>query len=61
MKGKIFNAQEVQSIIAGNKTMFREAGKFKDFSNERCPYKVGRKIFVKEAVNYREHYSISWL
>lgn len=24
MKGKIFNAQEVQSIIAGNKTMFRE-------------------------------------
>ena len=24
MKGKIFNAQEVQAIIAGNKTMFRE-------------------------------------
>lgn len=23
-KGKIFNAQEVQAIIAGNKTMFRE-------------------------------------
>ena len=24
MKGKIFNAQEVQAIIAGTKTMFRE-------------------------------------
>jgi len=24
MKGKIFNAQEVQSMISGNKTMFRE-------------------------------------
>ena len=24
MKGKIFNTQEVQAIIAGNKTMFRE-------------------------------------
>ena len=27
MKGKIFNAQEVQAIIAGNKTMFREVVK----------------------------------
>lgn len=27
MKGKIFNTQEVQSIIAGNKTMFREVVK----------------------------------
>jgi len=24
MKGKIFNTQEVQAIIAGNKTQFRE-------------------------------------
>jgi len=24
MKGKIFNAQEVQALIAGNKTQFRE-------------------------------------
>ncbi len=27
MKGKIFNAQEVQAIIEGNKTMFREVCK----------------------------------
>ena len=33
MKGKIFNAQEVQAIIAGTKTMFREVVKPQPNSN----------------------------
>lgn len=33
MKGKIFNAQEVQSIIEGNKTMFREVMKSQPETN----------------------------
>ena len=64
MKGKIFNGSEVQAIIAGNKTMFREVikprikvenYKLDDGSGigmeillEECPYKVGQKIFCKE-------------
>ena len=61
MKGKIFNAQEVQAIIAGNKTMFREVIKktqiepsgFLDRCGmelllSECPYQVGQKIFCKE-------------
>jgi hypothetical protein len=65
MKGKIFNAQEVQAIIAGNKTMFREIAKIKlsiasynfdtkqfydDPIFKKCPYQVGQKIFVKEEI-----------
>jgi len=65
MKGKIFNAQEVQSILNGSKTMFREVikprikvenYKLDDGSGigmeillEECPYQVGQKIFVKES------------
>ena len=65
MKGKIFNAQEVQAIIAGTKTIFREVlkprikvenYKLDDGSGigmeillEECPYQVGQKIFVKES------------
>ena len=64
MKGKIFNAQEVQAIIAGNKTMFREVIKKTEDEIENyslpdrcgtglllseCPYQVGQKIFVKES------------
>ena len=45
MKGKIFNAQEVQSLISGNKTQFREVILY--FG--KCPYQVGQKIFVKES------------
>ena len=60
MKGKIFNAQEVQAILAGNKTMFREVIKpqpKKDVLEytadrvnllDKCPYQVGQKIFCKE-------------
>ena len=83
MKGKIFNAQEVQAILAGNKTQFREVVKPQPKNTEYCgknslgafifhekemrdyvelihsPYQVGQKIFVKEAVDYREHYSIN--
>ena len=64
MKGKIFNTNEVQSIINGSKVMFREVikprikvenYKLDDGSGigmeillEECPYQVGQKIFVKE-------------
>ena len=70
MKGKIFNAQEVQAIIAGTKTMFREVikprikvenYKLDDGSGigmeillEECPYQVGQKIFCKEAFALRD-------
>ena len=56
MKGKIFNAQEVQEIIAGNKTQFREVCLFQP-TNELAidallrlykPYGIGQKIFCKE-------------
>lgn len=40
MKGKIFNAQEVQAIIAGNKTMFREVVK----TCKQHPNNVCRKV-----------------
>ena len=67
MKGKIFNAQEEQAIISGNKTMFREIVKRKKTVwqyklNENgirvvpCPYQVGQKIFCKESFCV-EHYS----
>jgi len=36
MKGKIFNAQEVQAIIAGTKTMFREVVKPKLDDRANC-------------------------
>jgi hypothetical protein len=56
MKGKIFNAQEVQAIISGNKTQFREVIKPQplpflndnDYLEFLCLYTVGQKIFVKE-------------
>jgi len=59
MKGRIFTAQEVQAIIAGNKTMFREITSFQP-TNELAvdsllrlykPYQVGQMIFVKESFN----------
>ena len=40
MKGKIFNIQEVQAIIAGNKTMFREVVK----TCKQHPNNVCRKV-----------------
>ena len=63
-KGKIFNGQEVQAILKGNKTMFREVIKEDgnqtetqhSFDEIKCPYQVGQKIFVKENfwVNIKE-------
>ena len=58
MKGKIFNAQEVQAILNGSKVMFREVIKpqpdfsFYDTAYADCPYQVGQKIFVKETFSY---------
>jgi len=55
-KGKVFTAQEVQAILLGNKTMFREITPFQP-TNELAvdsllrlykPYQVGQMIFVKE-------------
>jgi hypothetical protein len=53
MKGKIFNAQEVQAIIAGNKTQFREVIKKPTYTSiggthVSSPYIKGSEIFVKE-------------
>lgn len=60
MKGKIFNAQEVQSILNGSKVMFREVVKKQNeiflggesgkvcWHKDLCPYQVGQKIFCKE-------------
>ena len=72
MKGKIFNTEEVQAIIAGNKTMFREV--VKEIGNiklnsggaglyfGKCPYQVGQKIFCKEkfSVTWGEGYVWYW-
>lgn len=62
MKAKIFNSQEVQAIIDGEKTMFREVIKKtqiepSSFLNRcatelllwECPYQEGKKIFCKES------------
>jgi hypothetical protein len=66
MKSKIFNAQEVQSMISGNKTQFREVIKplSKDLLPDELgsyairgyitpPYQVGQKIFCKEKFKVR--------
>ena len=54
MKGKIFNAQEVQSIIAGTKTMFREVIKnktnFGDFLQTR---EAGDKWYRDRVISMR--------
>jgi len=62
MKGKIFTAQEVQAIIAGNKTQFREVIKVQpsnaqqQFSTIECSTnrsKIGKHIFIEiENQNY---------
>ena len=52
MKGKVFNTQEVQSILAGTKTQFREVNKHPeklDAWDIKCPYQVGQEVFVKES------------
>jgi hypothetical protein len=54
MKGKIFTAQEVQSILSGNKTMFREAVKVQPTNSEQ-------KLFVTISGNKKRHNRCSWL
>jgi hypothetical protein len=54
MKGKIFTAQEVQALIAGNKTQFREVIKKPAYTSiggthVSSRYIKGSEIFVKEA------------
>ena len=71
MKGKVFNAQEVQSILAGNKRMFREViarntrlGDSLFLNNyileeaveSFCPYQVGQKIFYKESFSISQYF-----
>jgi len=61
-KGKIFNTQEVQAIISGNKTMFRETVKnanydspvhsYKDWENNGLYYPIA--ILVDEDGNQTE-------
>lgn len=52
MKSKKFNTHEVQAIIAGNKTMFREVckiqpGKGYYFPSGKWKFEVGQEIFVE--------------
>lgn len=63
MKGKIFNKIEIQAIIAGNKTMFRDVCKKQDgiflsgengsisWHKDLPKFQVGQEIFVKEPFN----------
>ena len=56
MKGKIFNAQEVQAIIAGNKTQFREVSKPKPLIRKNDDYLFddkGKLVFQKECCPYQ--------
>tara|TARA_R110000868_G_scaffold397634_1_gene670396 strand:- start:162 stop:815 length:654 start_codon:yes stop_codon:yes gene_type:complete len=46
MKGKIFNAQEVQAIIAGNKTVFREVIKPQLFDYKKATFFNGKAVFA---------------
>ena len=52
-KGKIFNSEEVQAIIAGNKTMFREVCKIQ-------PKFAGQRLLYAESstdIKHKEKYS----
>ena len=45
MKGKIFNAQEVQNIISGNKTMFREVIKPQTYGEHAPSFQKYSDVF----------------
>lgn len=54
MKGKIFNAQEVQAIIAGKKTMFREVCKVQ-------PKFTGQSLlFAESSTDIKQRNKYSW-
>jgi hypothetical protein len=52
MKGKIFNAQEVQAIIAGNKTQFREVIKFSNSKTTRDFQEIALKKILEGFSEY---------
>jgi hypothetical protein len=54
IKGKVFTAPEVQAILLGNKTMFREVIKVQPTNSEQ-------KLFVTISGNKRRHNRCSWL
>lgn len=57
MKGKIFNAQEVQAIIAGNKTMFREVIKpYPILSNDKSYWEFKGVIWAGENSSYAKNF-----
>ena len=62
MKGKIFNAQEVQAIIAGNKTMFREVIKEQpphDFKTREKTVQLHNNIFCNTGENYDFYFGVA--
>jgi hypothetical protein len=54
MKGKIFNAQEVQAIIAGNKTMFREVIKPQPNYQVNVDVRCGNEIIIASVDHPKE-------
>jgi hypothetical protein len=52
-KGKIFNAQEVQNILSGNKTMFREVIKVPPTDSSQYCAKITYSKDKKNVGNYR--------
>ena len=60
MKGKIFNAQEVQAIIAGTKTMFREVIKNKTNFGDFLQTREAGDGWYKDRVISMRHKRGSW-
>ena len=57
MKGKIFNTQEVQAIIAGNKTMFREVIKpYPILSDDKSYWEFNGVIWAGENSSYAKKF-----
>ena len=52
MKGKIFNAQEMQAIISGNKRMFREVIKFSNSKTTRDFQEIALKKILEGFSEY---------
>ena len=57
MKGKIFNTQEVQAIIAGNKTMFREVIKpYPILNDDKSYWEFNGVIWAGENSSYAKNF-----
>jgi len=57
MKGKIFNSQEVQAIIAGNKTMFREVIKpYPILNDDKSYWQFNGVIWAGENSSYAKNF-----